>query len=49
MYSQLSRCRAAIGSDFRLSLGGPTKVKDNKPFLFNEVSLKAEINNTYIL
>ena len=40
MYSRLSGCSNARGSDSRLSLGGPTKVMARKSFLFTVRSLK---------
>ena len=43
IYSQLWRCSTARGSNSWLSLGGPTKVKAKKSFLFTEGSLKVEI------
>ena len=42
MNSWLSRCSTARGSSSGLSLGGPTKVKAHKFFLFTEGSLKVE-------
>ena len=42
MNSWLSRCSTARGSSSGLSLGGPTKVKASKSFLFTEGSLKVE-------
>ena len=42
MYSRLLRCGTARGSGFRLSLGGPTKVKARKSFLFTEGLHKVE-------
>ena len=42
MYNQLSRCITARGSGSGLSLGGPTKVKVHKSFLFTEGSHKVE-------
>ena len=44
MNSWLSRCSTARGSSSGLSLGGPTKVKASKSFLFTEGSLKVENN-----
>ena len=46
IHSRLSRSSTARGFDSRLSLGGPTKVKARKSFLFTEVSLKVEIKST---
>ena len=45
--SRLSRCSTAWGSSFGLSLGGPTKVKVCKSFLFTEGSLKVQNKNAY--
>ena len=45
--SWLSRCSTARGSDSGLSLGGPTKIKAHKSFLFAEGSLKVEIKNMF--
>ena len=42
IHSQLSRCGTARGSCAGFSLGGPTKVKSHKFFLFTEDSLKVE-------
>ena len=38
--SQLLRCSTVRGAIFGLSLGGPTKVKARKSFLFTEGSFK---------
>ena len=38
-HSQLSKCSTARGSGSGLSVGGPTKVKAHKSFLFTEGSL----------
>ena len=41
IYSRrLLRCRTARGYGSKLSLGGPTKVKPRKSFLFTEGSIK---------
>ena len=42
IHSWVSRCGTARGSISRLSLGGPTKVKARKFFLFTEGSLKVD-------
>ena len=42
IYSLLLRCSTARGSSFGLSVGGPTKVKACKSFLFTESSPKVE-------
>ena len=49
MNSRLSRCSTARGSDSRFSLGGPTKVKASKAFLFTEGSLKVERKNACLI
>ena len=41
-YSGLSRCSTARGDISGICLGGPTKVKACKYFLFTEPSLKVE-------
>ena len=46
--SLLSRCSTARGSISWLSLGGPTKVKNCKTFLFTECSLKVENKKHFI-
>ena len=45
IHSRLSRCSTARGSDSGLCLGGPTRVKAGKSFLFTEGSLKVEKKN----
>ena len=42
IFSQLSRCSKARGSSSGFSLGGSTKVKACKSFLFTQGSLKVE-------
>ena len=46
MYSRLSRCSTALGSNIRLSLVGPTKVKAHKSSLFTEASLEVDYLST---
>ena len=48
IYSRLLRCNSARGSGSGLSLGGPTKAKACKSFLFTEFSLKVE-NNKHLI